>query len=497
MATVAAFALRAGLRSLTPGPAANARPEPVSGLYEFDPGAPAEMPAGSMIYVPSKRWPEISAPESLPEAMRSAGGIAILVDHDDHHLPPEFVAECVRRSLPVFLLPKAATFEHIHTLLAGDPGSAPEEPAPAGEVAAVRAALDRFLGGTTLSGWLVLRGCVIPGRHPTDPELLRILLSRPPVYPAKAAGTAAALHLTLPESGHAFLLANPDRIALDSRRVAGLLRRLDTHAQAIEVTRSARRDLEGALIRELVDATVASSALDPWARSLGLEPGSRVRAIAATAAGVSAERIPAALQDLACGLGSTCVAGASGESAYALVTLDAAAGGAGELVPFEEALRVLTTLFEFRYGASLSVGTSSFVLRDSNDLVRGLINARQLADRDARATRAVAGRHTLPPPLAATLLTAQPHLSATLDRVLLQPVVDYDRDRGSRYLETLRTFLALDGQFAATATELGIHINTLRYRLTRIERLTGRGVHSTADRVDFYLALCLRELRND
>ena len=30
---------------------------------------------------------------------------------------------------------------------------------------------------------------------------------------------------------------------------------------------------------------------------------------------------------------------------------------------------------------------------------------------------------------------------------------------------------------------------TLRYRVERIERLTGRGLSSSADRVDFFLAL--------
>jgi DNA-binding PucR family transcriptional regulator len=36
-----------------------------------------------------------------------------------------------------------------------------------------------------------------------------------------------------------------------------------------------------------------------------------------------------------------------------------------------------------------------------------------------------------------------------------------------------------------------VHVNTLRYRIGRIEELTGRDLSRLADRVDFYLALRL------
>ncbi|MET8799471.1 helix-turn-helix domain-containing protein [Nocardia sp. NPDC004568] len=495
MATVGAFALRAGLRSLTPGPAASARLGRVAALHEFDPDAPADLEPGSVVYIPSKRWSALAAPQGLAAELRSAGGIAVVVDNDDRALPPEFVAECVRQSLPVYLIPKAVSFEQLGAALAAETYGTPAGDVHAAGPVAVRAVLDRFIGGTTLRAWLVTRGSAIGGSHSTDIELLVKLLSRKPVAPDRIPNSAAALHIPLPESGHALVLANPDRLAVAPRRLTGLLRHIDALARAMEVKRAARQEFENALIRELVEAKAASGALDPWARSLGLEPGTRVRAIATAADAGAGARMVAALQDLGSLGGSSCVAGVHGDSAYALITLgEQEFAEPGEPAPFEQAVQVLDALFEFRHGTAPPIGTSSFVMRDSNDLVRGLINARQLADRQARATRPAPDRIPLPSPLAATLLAAEPQLSVILDRALLQPVVDYDRDKGSRYLDTLRTFLALDGHFAATAAELGIHINTLRYRLTRIERLTGRGVQSTADRVDFYLALCLREL---
>lgn len=56
---------------------------------------------------------------------------------------------------------------------------------------------------------------------------------------------------------------------------------------------------------------------------------------------------------------------------------------------------------------------------------------------------------------------------------LLGPLLDQDRARGSNLLRTLETYLRNDRNIAATARDLFIHYNTLRYRLTRIEELLG------------------------
>ncbi|MHB8452606.1 MAG: PucR family transcriptional regulator [Mycobacteriales bacterium] len=56
---------------------------------------------------------------------------------------------------------------------------------------------------------------------------------------------------------------------------------------------------------------------------------------------------------------------------------------------------------------------------------------------------------------------------------------DYDRRRATRLEETLQVWLACDSDTAAAATRLGVHPNTLRYRVSRAEGLLGL---STADR---------------
>ena len=72
---------------------------------------------------------------------------------------------------------------------------------------------------------------------------------------------------------------------------------------------------------------------------------------------------------------------------------------------------------------------------------------------------------------------------------LLGPLAEYDERRGAELLPTLRSFLACDGSWSACASRMYIHVNTVRYRIGRIEALTGRDLSVLADRVDFVLAL--------
>jgi hypothetical protein len=95
----------------------------------------------------------------------------------------------------------------------------------------------------------------------------------------------------------------------------------------------------------------------------------------------------------------------------------------------------------------------------------------------------------------ASLLTALPgRLRRSFRHQLLQPLADYDALHGSDLLKTLASFLDACGSWQRSAEELHIHVNTLRYRIQRIEELTGRSMSSMHDRVDLYLALtCLNE----
>jgi DNA-binding PucR family transcriptional regulator len=72
---------------------------------------------------------------------------------------------------------------------------------------------------------------------------------------------------------------------------------------------------------------------------------------------------------------------------------------------------------------------------------------------------------------------------------LLGPLAEYDARHNAELLPTLRSFLACDGSWSACASRMYVHVNTVRYRIGRIEALTGRDLSALADRVDFFLAL--------
>ncbi|MFE1250744.1 PucR family transcriptional regulator [Streptomyces sp. NPDC058735] len=72
---------------------------------------------------------------------------------------------------------------------------------------------------------------------------------------------------------------------------------------------------------------------------------------------------------------------------------------------------------------------------------------------------------------------------------LLDPLRDYDRRHRAELIPTLEAFLACDGSWTRCATRLHLHVNTLRYRVGRIEQLTSRDLSRLEDKLDFFLAL--------
>ncbi|QNA75955.1 PucR family transcriptional regulator [Streptomyces sp. So13.3] len=72
---------------------------------------------------------------------------------------------------------------------------------------------------------------------------------------------------------------------------------------------------------------------------------------------------------------------------------------------------------------------------------------------------------------------------------LLDPLRAYDRRHRAELIPTLEAFLECDGSWTRCATRLHLHVNTLRYRIGRIEQLTGRDLARLEDKLDFFLAL--------
>lgn len=77
----------------------------------------------------------------------------------------------------------------------------------------------------------------------------------------------------------------------------------------------------------------------------------------------------------------------------------------------------------------------------------------------------------------------------TFAQRVLGPVIAQDERSGGELLGTLSEFLAQSGSWTRVAKALHLHVNTVRYRIERIEDLTGRDLSRFEDRVDVFLAL--------
>jgi purine catabolism regulator len=77
---------------------------------------------------------------------------------------------------------------------------------------------------------------------------------------------------------------------------------------------------------------------------------------------------------------------------------------------------------------------------------------------------------------------------------VLSPIANGEGDYGDELLRSLEAFLEQNGHWERAARALYCHRHTLRYRIRRIEELTGRDLSRAQDRIEFWLALRAREL---
>ena len=67
-------------------------------------------------------------------------------------------------------------------------------------------------------------------------------------------------------------------------------------------------------------------------------------------------------------------------------------------------------------------------------------------------------------------------------------------DEAFRKMVARRAFLEHNARWEAAAGGLYVHRHTLRYRMRKVEELTGRDLSSARDRMEFFLALRARDL---
>ncbi len=77
---------------------------------------------------------------------------------------------------------------------------------------------------------------------------------------------------------------------------------------------------------------------------------------------------------------------------------------------------------------------------------------------------------------------------------ILAPIEQGEGGYGGELMRSLEAFIEENGQWERAARRLYCHRHTLRYRMRRVEELTGRSLGSARDRIEFWLALRGREL---
>jgi purine catabolism regulator len=77
---------------------------------------------------------------------------------------------------------------------------------------------------------------------------------------------------------------------------------------------------------------------------------------------------------------------------------------------------------------------------------------------------------------------------------LLDPIESTEGEYGGELLRSLEAFIENNGNWERAARQLYCHRHTLRYRIRKIEELTGRDLSRATDRIELWLALRAREL---
>jgi purine catabolism regulator len=250
------------------------------------------------------------------------------------------------------------------------------------------------------------------------------------------------------------------------------------------VVRETERRLAGDLLAEALAGRLDSEELAGRLRPFGIGPEGAVLVFELNDPHAAETDAEAALAELGGGLVATTAA--AGEPLLCAVVR----GDGGP--PIETAGKLREALVAghgtVRAAASRPVAVAS--LRRAFHEARCALQATSLTNGEAPA---VASHEDLG---AFTLLLAlqdDDALRAYSDG-LLDPIERTEGEYGGELLRSLEAFIENNGNWERAARRLYCHRHTLRYRIRKVEELTGRDLGRATDRIELWLALRAREL---
>jgi PucR family transcriptional regulator, purine catabolism regulatory protein len=257
------------------------------------------------------------------------------------------------------------------------------------------------------------------------------------------------------------------------------------------VAHETERRLAGDVLSALISGELAGAELSRRLEPFGLRDRAAVLVLAPQ------RTLRAAVEDsLARALADEAPAGlTAGNGRFSCVLLPAGRGGDEELFALAERIRARVA---DEIGQPVDAGAGRVVA--SGELRRAFHEARC-----ALEALGLAGGHDGGPrgELATyrDLGSFQLLLSLQDDEALrlfcdsiLAPIEEGEGAYGGELMRSLEAFIECNGQWERAARQLYCHRHTLRYRIRRVEELTGRSLDSARDRIDFWLALRGREL---
>lgn len=402
------------------------------------------------------------------------------------HVPEDVVAACERHGLPLLSSPQSVPFSRVIEYLAERAAELRWRRVQS-RVERQRGLLSAVAGGSTIgeliadiaaeqeiSAWLITAtGRIVAGTAPlSEDELDRMVATAvsAPRLPAVTGGAMRVLQVGSGDRITAWYLVirpaapEPEVFGADLAAIAELYRQ-----RAAE-----RRHLDW----ELVDRFPAPYPDRPEESTVALvcqiQP---IDSGDSAAEGVSESVVRAVLHDALPGVTTT-------------VDREGRLVGVvpGTQDDIAEALRRrVGRLAPALHGIRLALGVSA---RQRDESVSGAIAAAAAAATAARDNESPVTIRVADIDTAVGLFTAVPGgLQRRFAERVLGPVLDYDRKTGAGLLETLEVFLGCEGSWRQAADRMHLHLNTVRYRIGRIEELTGRDLGRIDDRLDLYLAM--------
>jgi purine catabolism regulator len=253
---------------------------------------------------------------------------------------------------------------------------------------------------------------------------------------------------------------------------------------AIELDKSravadAERRLKGDFLDSLVRGTLSAREAARGLRRFGLEGDGQVEVVAMEGS-VPIDDLAWAVEDVLSRRNGGFLTAPRDDVLYVLLRPDG-----------ERAVEEIRREVSERLGAEVVAGAGSPVA--APDTGRSMREARYALQVCRVEGREVADFQTLGTYRLLLTLQEPDALRAFADSVL-EPLDRYDAEHGGELVPSMRAFLDHNARWEAAAADLYVHRHTLRYRMRKVEELTGRDLATPHDRMEFWLAIRARDL---